>query len=104
MSEPVRAVIVEDEPHARANLRDWAAGVDWLVLIGEASDGAQGIELIDRLRPDLIFLDVSLPEVSGLDLIERIEHRPEIVFTTAHDQHAIAAFELGALDYLLKPF
>ena len=100
----VRAVIVEDEPHARASLREYASDVDWLALIGEAADGAEAVRLVDSLEPDLLFLDISLPEASGLEVIERIRHKPEIVFTTAYDQYALAAFEIGALDYLLKPF
>jgi two-component system LytT family response regulator len=102
--QSVRAVIVEDEPHARSNLRQYASGVDWLTIIGEAGDGVKAVRLIDSLKPDLLFLDIGLPESSGLDVLERIRHRPEIVFTTAHDQYALAAFEIGALDYLLKPF
>jgi two-component system, LytTR family, response regulator len=100
----VRAVLVEDEPHARHSLREYAAEVEWLVVIGEASDGAEAVRLIDRLKPDLVFLDVCLPELSGLEVIQRIRHSPEIVFTTAYDRFALAAFEVGALDYLLKPF
>ena len=100
----VRAVMVEDEPHARDSLREYAAEVEWLALVGEASDGAEAVRLIDRLEPDLVFLDVYLPELSGLQVVERIHHRPEIVFTTAYDRFALAAFEVGALDYLLKPF
>jgi two-component system LytT family response regulator len=100
----IRAVIVEDEPHARASLRDYASGVEWLTVVGEAGDGVEAMRLIDSLEPELLFLDISLPEASGLELIERIRHKPEIVFTTAFDQYALAAFELGALDYLLKPF
>jgi two-component system LytT family response regulator len=100
----VRAVLVEDEPHARQSLREYSAEVEWLALVGEASDGAEAVQLIDRLEPDLVFLDVELPELSGLQVVERIRHRPEIVFTTAYDRFALAAFEVGALDYLLKPF
>jgi len=103
-SSPVRALLVEDEPHARASLREYATGVDWLEIVGEACDGAEAVRLIDRLEPDLVFLDVSLPEISGLEVLDRIHHDPEIVFTTAHDRFALAAFEAGALDYLLKPF
>jgi two-component system LytT family response regulator len=102
--ERVRAAIVEDEPLARASLREYSAEVDWLTIVGEAADGNEAVRLIDSLEPDLLFLDISLPESSGLDVIERIRHKPEIVFTTAHDQYALAAFEVGALDYLLKPF
>jgi two-component system LytT family response regulator len=100
----VRAVVVEDEPHARQSLREYTSGVEWLTLVGEACDGAEAVQLIDRLKPDIVFLDVSLPELSGLEVIERIHHAPEIVFTTAYDRYALAAFEVGALDYLLKPF
>jgi two-component system LytT family response regulator len=100
----VRAVIVEDEPHARASLREYASEIDWLTLVGEAADGNEAVRLIDALAPELVFLDISLPEASGLEVLQRIEHTPDVVFTTAHDQHALAAFELGALDYLLKPF
>jgi two-component system LytT family response regulator len=96
--------VVEDEAHARQSLREYATGVEWLTLVGEASDGAAAVRLIDRLAPDLVFLDVRLPELSGLEVVQRIRHRPEIVFTTAYDRFALAAFEVGALDYLLKPF
>jgi two-component system LytT family response regulator len=97
-------LVVEDEPHARQNLREYCAGVEWLELAGEAADGAEAVRLIDRLQPDLVFLDIRLPELSGLQVVERIHHSPEIVFTTAHDRFALAAFEVGAIDFLLKPF
>jgi two-component system LytT family response regulator len=98
------AAIVEDEPLARKTLRDLTAGVAWLEMIGEASDGLAAVELINERKPDLVFLDVKLPELSGLELLKRLIHEPAVVFTTAYDQHAIAAFELAAIDYLLKPF
>jgi two-component system LytT family response regulator len=102
--ERVRALIVEDEPHARASLRDYASGVEWLTIVGEAADGAEAVRLVDALEPDLLFLDICLPESSGLQVLERMRHHPEIVFTTAHNHYAVVAFEIGALDYLLKPF
>ena len=98
------AVIVEDEPLARKTLRDMLAGADWLEVVGEATDGLAAVELINTRQPDLVFLDIHLPELSGLDVLKRLTHEPAVIFTTAHDRHAIAAFELAALDYLLKPF
>jgi len=98
------AVIVEDEPLARKTLSDLLADVAWVEVIGEACDGLAGVELINAHRPDLVFLDINMPELSGLELLKRLLYEPAIVFTTAHDEHAIAAFELAAVDYLLKPF
>jgi len=100
----LRAVIAEDEPHARRNLHGYLEGVAWVQVIGEAGHGLEAVRLVDRLEPDLLFLDVRLPELNGLEVAKRIRAEPEIVFTTAYDRYALAAFELGALDYLLKPF
>ncbi|HEX8394803.1 MAG TPA: LytTR family DNA-binding domain-containing protein [Longimicrobium sp.] len=100
----VRALIAEDEPLARRTLREFAGELDWLQVVGEAADGAEAVRMIDALRPDLVFMDVQMPELSGLEVLRRIQHDPEVVFTTAHDEYAIAAFELEALDYLRKPF
>jgi two-component system LytT family response regulator len=98
------AVIVEDEPLARKTLRDLTGNVAWLDVVGEAADGLAAVELINTRKPDLVFLDIHMPELSGLDVLKRLLHEPAVVFTTAYDQHAIAAFELAAVDYLLKPF
>ena len=103
-TQPIRAVIVEDEPLARQTIKDFIAGEDWLNVVGEAADGDKAVTLIDDLRPDLIFLDVRMPGLTGLQVLENIAHDPEVVFTTAFDDHAVTAFELEALDYILKPF
>ena len=100
----VRAMIVEDEPLARRSLRELIGEVDWLELAGEAEDGRRAVELIDKRKPDLIFLDVQMPELSGLEVLEAISHEPAVVFTTAYDRYAVTAFELEAIDYLIKPF
>ncbi|HXU10891.1 MAG TPA: LytTR family DNA-binding domain-containing protein [Candidatus Binatia bacterium] len=100
----VSAVVVEDEPVARRSLREYLDGIDWIEIMGEAADGRTAVEMIDRLKPDLVFLDVQLPEMTGLRVLESVGHAPEVVFTTAYDQYALAAFEIGALDYLVKPF
>jgi two-component system LytT family response regulator len=100
----IRALIVEDEPLARQALRDLVEEVDWLDLVGEAADGGSAVDAIDALKPDLVFLDVKLPEISGLDVLERIRHAPAVIFTTAFDEFAVPAFEFEAVDYLVKPF
>lgn len=98
------ALIVEDEPLARRRLRDLIKLVPWLQCLGEIADGQRAIAAIDEMHPDLVFLDVELPRVSGIEVLGRIHHAPAVIFTTAYDQFAVTAFELGALDYLLKPF
>lgn len=100
----IRTLLAEDEPMARRTLRRFLDAVDWLEVVGEASDGNAAVEMIDRLDPELVFLDVRMPELSGLEVLEQIQSQPFIVFTTAYDQYAVAAFELEAVDYLLKPF
>jgi len=99
-----RALVVEDEPIARRQLRELLAGIEWVECIGEASNGREAVGRIDALEPDLVFLDIEMPELSGLEVLERITHDPAVVFTTAYDKFAVAAFELEAIDYLLKPF
>ena len=100
----IRAMIVEDEPLSRRALRGLVEEVEWLDLVGEASDGRQAVERIDELEPDLLFLDVHMPELSGIEVLERVKRQPAVVFTTAFDRYAVAAFELEAIDYLIKPF
>ena len=100
----VTTLIADDEPVARAGLRDMLAGVDWLTCVGEAANGPAAVDAINRLRPELAFLDIQMPGLLGTDVLRRVEHQPFVVFTTAYAQHAASAFELGALDYLLKPF
>jgi two-component system LytT family response regulator len=100
----VTCAVVDDEPLARLRLRDHVLQVAWLDLVGEAADGPQAVRMIDARRPDIVFLDIELPGLSGLEVLERACHRPAVIFTTAFDRYAVAAFELMALDYLLKPF
>ena len=102
--DKVTAVLVEDEHQARRSLREYLGAIDWIEIAGEAADGRTAVQMIDRLKPDLVFLDVQLPEMTGLRVLESVRHAPEVVFTTAYDQYAVAAFEIGALDYLVKPF
>jgi two-component system LytT family response regulator len=77
---------------------------DWIEVIGEAADGQSAVRAIETLKPELVFLDVQMPGLLGTDVLRQIDHRPFVIFTTAYSQHAVTAFELGAVDYLLKPF
>lgn len=103
-AESVRVVIADDEPIARAGLRRLLDATDWIDVVGEAANGRIAIETIDRLAPDLVFLDIQMPGLPGTEVPARLAHRPFVVFTTAYAEHAVTAFELGAVDYLLKPF
>ena len=97
------AFVVEDEPLARQRLRGLIRDVPWLTHVGDASTVPAAISGIDRLRPDLVFLDVRLSRGTGLDVLAGLFHRPGLIFTTAYDRFAVTAFELGAIDYLSKP-
>ena len=100
----VTTLVVDDEPVARAGLRAMLTGFGWVSVVGEAADGAAAVEMINRLRPELVFLDIEMPGLLGTEVVRRIEHQPFVIFTTAYSQHAVTAFELSAVDYLLKPF
>jgi two-component system LytT family response regulator len=98
------AFFAEDEPLARDVLRDAIYAHPALRLVGEAADGASALAQITRLRPEVVFMDIQMPEMTGLEVLRRLDYLPRIVFTTAYDQYAVTAFELNAVDYLLKPF
>ena len=100
----VRTLVVDDEPIARAGLRAMLLAFEWVEVIGEAADGQSAADAIDSLRPELVFLDVQMPGLTGTEVLRRMERQPYIIFTTAFAEHAVTAFELGAVDYLLKPF
>ena len=100
----VRALICEDEPLARKAIREYLRDVDWIEIVGEAKNGNESLRLIHKLEPDLVFLDVRMPGLDGVQVLDALEHRPAIVFTTAFDEYAVRAFEHGAVDYLVKPF
>lgn len=99
----IRTVIVEDEPLARDLLRSYLALHSDIELVGETSDGRGGLALIHSIAPDLVLLDIHLPEMSGVSLARQMPEDAAIIFITAHDDYAMTAFELGAFDYLLKP-
>jgi len=104
--QPVRALIVDDEALARKFIRRMLKEDRDFEIIGECSNGKEAVAMIKHESPDVVFLDVQMPEMDGLAVLESIgvERLPEIIFTTAYEQYAIRAFELHALDYLLKPF
>jgi two-component system LytT family response regulator len=104
MTASVRTLIVDDEPVARDALRALLAGAGWQGDVREACDGLEALEAFRSYRPQLVFLDVELPGMSGIEALERSDLSAAVVFTTAHDDAAITAFELGAIDYLRKPF
>jgi two-component system LytT family response regulator len=99
----MKALIVDDERLARAELKRLLAAHTEIEIAGEARNGEEALDLIARLGPDLLFLDIQMPGMTGFELLERIEDVPQVIFTTAYDQYAIQAFEVNALDYLLKP-
>ncbi len=101
---PLRALIVDDEDRARATLRHLLADIAMTELVGEASDAEEAVRLALALAPDVVFLDIEMPGGSGLSVAGELPTETAVVFTTAYDQHALAAFELGAVDYLHKPF
>src|SRR4051812_39589909 len=104
MSAILRTVIIEDEPLARDLLRAFLKEHTNFKIVAECANGFEGLKAIQELKPDVIFLDVEMPKVSGLEMLELVEELPLVIFTTAYQEHAIKAFELNALDYLLKPF
>ncbi|HNX78446.1 MAG TPA: LytTR family transcriptional regulator DNA-binding domain-containing protein [Prolixibacteraceae bacterium] len=105
MNEPkIRTLIIEDEELARRLLRTYLNEYPELEILGECENGFEGVKSINELKPDLIFLDIQMPKITGFEMLELIDHHPEIIFTTAYDQYALKAFEYNAADYLLKPF
>ncbi|MGA2851760.1 MAG: LytTR family DNA-binding domain-containing protein [Terracidiphilus sp.] len=103
---PMRALIVDDEPHARRYLSELLEGEINVLVVGEASCGAEGMEQIGRLSPDIVFLDIQMPDLGGLDMVERLElpNLPLFIFVTGYSEYAVRAFEVEAVDYLCKPF
>jgi two-component system LytT family response regulator len=100
----ITAFVVDDEPLARHKLKLLISAHEGMTWTGEAAEGESAIRQIDAIKPDLIFLDIQMPRISGLDVLHRLGHSPLVIFTTAYEQYAVTAFELQAVDYLLKPF
>lgn len=99
----IKAIIVDDERLAREGLKNLLTEISDIELVGEASNADEAIELVDKLKPQLMFLDIEMPEKNGFDLLEELIETPFVIFTTAYNEFALKAFEVNALDYLLKP-
>lgn len=100
----LRTIIIDDETPARELLKHYLSAINDIELVAECADGFEGLKAISEHKPDLIFLDIQMPKLTGFEMLEVLNERPEIIFTTAYDQYAIKAFEINAIDYLLKPF
>lgn len=98
-----KTIIIDDEQLARQRIKRLLKSYDEIELIAEAEDGERGLEIVNKLQPDLIFLDIEMPVLNGFEMLAKLSHQPKVVFTTAYDQYAIKAFEEGSIDYLLKP-
>lgn len=104
MTKTYSALIIDDEAPARALVQNYLEASPQIKVIGECANGFEALKEIKEHQPDIIFLDIQMPKVTGLELLEVLDETPQVIFTTAYDQYALKAFELNAIDYLLKPF
>ncbi|RIJ47413.1 response regulator [Maribellus luteus] len=104
MTEKLRTIIVEDEELARNLMKNFLSDIESIEIIAECENGFEGVKMINELKPDLVFLDIQMPKITGFEMLELLEHKPQIIFATAYDQYALKAFEYNAADYLLKPY
>lgn len=104
MSETLRVVIVDDEPLARAVVREYLGAQPGVTIVAECANGFEAVKAVSELAPDLLFLDVQMPKLNGFEVLELLGREVPVIFTTAYDQYALRAFEVHAVDYLLKPF
>ncbi len=100
----IKAVIIDDEPLAREVVKEYLMGFPQVEILQECNDGFEGLKAIQQHQPDIIFLDIQMPKITGFEMLELVENMPAVIFTTAFEEHAIRAFEVNAVDYLLKPF
>ncbi|MDQ0108293.1 two-component system LytT family response regulator [Chitinophaga terrae (ex Kim and Jung 2007)] len=100
----IKAVIIDDEPLAREVVKEYLLGFPQIEVAQECNDGFEGLKAIQQHQPDLVFLDIQMPKITGFEMLELVEKLPAVIFTTAFEEHAIRAFEVNAVDYLLKPF
>lgn len=100
----IKVIIIDDEPLARSIVKEYLESYDDIEIVAECSDGFEGVKSIAEHTPDLIFLDIQMPKINGFEMLELLEEAPSVIFTTAFDEYAIKAFDIHAIDYLLKPF
>lgn len=99
-----KVIIVDDESAGRQLLKEYLSDFPELVVLGEANNGVDAVKLINQFKPDLVFLDIQMPGMTGFDVLKHLEEIPQVIFSTAYDQYALKAFEVHAIDYLLKPY
>ncbi|KGO94674.1 LytR/AlgR family response regulator transcription factor [Flavobacterium subsaxonicum] len=99
-----KVIIVDDEAAGRKLIREYMSDFPELVLVGEANNGVDAVKMINEFKPDLIFLDINMPGMNGFEMLAHLEELPQIIFSTAYDQYALKAFDVHAIDYLLKPY
>lgn len=100
----MKAIIIDDEPLARLMVKEYLQSYPHITVAEECNDGFEGMKAIQHHQPDLIFLDIQMPKINGFEMLELIDHPPQVIFTTAFEEYAIKAFDAHAADYLLKPF
>lgn len=100
----IKSIIIDDEPLARSIVKEYLQGQEQVEVVQECNDGFEGVKAIMQHKPHLIFLDIQMPKINGFEMLELLEEKPSVIFTTAFDEYAIKAFEAHAVDYLLKPF
>jgi len=100
----IKAIIIDDEPLARAIVKEYIKPYQQVSVVQECGDGFEGVKAIAQHQPELIFLDIQMPKINGFEMLELLDHIPAVIFTTAFDEYALKAFEVNAVDYLLKPF
>lgn len=100
----MKLVIIDDEPLARSIIREYLSAYPGATVVAECNDGFEGIKAIAKYAPDLIFLDIQMPKLTGFEMLELVDDPPQVIFTTAFEAYAVKAFETHAVDYLLKPF
>lgn len=100
----IKVIVIDDEPLARSIVLEYLSKHSDIEVVAECPNGFEGVKAIQQHQPDLIFLDIQMPKITGFEMLELLDHAPSVIFTTAFDEYAIKAFEANAVDYLLKPF